>query len=143
MFRRSIRSCGTLAWVRSGRTRILLMKRTSFYSYALVIAIACLHLFEKSRVVKNLSDKLEELEDQSDFGRIRCPLCRWQPRRFDRWCCVDCADPEYFFNGCGAVWNTFETRGVCPNCSHHWQWTACLACHGWSLHEDWYVENRD
>jgi hypothetical protein len=42
------------------------------------------------------------------------------------------------FDGCGARWNTFTTRGKCPGCRHQWQWTSCLRCLGWSLHEDWY-----
>jgi hypothetical protein len=119
------------------------MKARSVQRWQLMIGIACLHLFERSRLVKDLSETQQELKDETDFGRIRCPLCLWQPRRSDRWCCVDCAAPEYFFNGCGTQWNTFETRGICPGCGHQWQWTACLACHGWSLHDDWYVEGKD
>jgi len=40
--------------------------------------------------------------------------------------------------GCGTVWNTFWTGGVCPGCSYRWQITACLACRQFSPHEDWY-----
>jgi hypothetical protein len=43
--------------------------------------------------------------------RIRCPLCGWQPAKTDRWVCSP---------GCGHLWNTFETRGVCPACAKHW-----------------------
>jgi hypothetical protein len=74
---------------------------------------------------------------------IRCPLCEWQPRPSSRWACADCPIPEAFFGGCGAVWNTFDTGGVCPGCLHAWQWTLCLACGGWSLHDDWYVEDEE
>ena len=38
------------------------------------------------------------------------------------------------------AWNTFETRGKCPDCAHQWRWTSCLRCEGWSRHEDWYVK---
>ena len=62
--------------------------------------------------------------------RIRCPRCRWRPRRGDRWYC---SRP-----GCGTSWNTFQTRGRCPGCGHQWTMTACLACHQWSRHLDWY-----
>ena len=58
---------------------------------------------------------------------IRCPKCKWQPGRRDRWQCV-----------CSHIWNTFDTRGVCPACKHAWQDTQCLACHQWSPHEAWY-----
>jgi hypothetical protein len=73
-----------------------------------------------------------------DFGRIRCPLCKWQPKPSHRWFCAPCDSPEFFADGCGTRWNTFSTRGRCPSCGHHWLWTACLNCTGWSLHADWY-----
>ena len=64
--------------------------------------------------------------------RIRCPRCGWEPTRHDQWMCR-----------CGHVWNTFETRGVCPACSHQWRDTQCLRCQAWSPHEDWYVEEDE
>lgn len=72
-------------------------------------------------------------ETRDDFSRIRCPECRWQPSKADTWCC----DP-----GCGHVWNTFETRGRCPNCGKQWQYTACHKCEKWSPHEAWYEERK-
>jgi hypothetical protein len=39
--------------------------------------------------------------------RIRCPKCKWQPGRGERWMCK-----------CRHVWNTFDTHGVCPACQH-------------------------
>ena len=62
-------------------------------------------------------------------GRIRCPLCGWTPRSEDRWTCL-----------CGCLWNTFETRGRCPECGSQWLKTQCLACSRWSPHEDWYAD---
>jgi Uri superfamily endonuclease len=76
--------------------------------------------------------------DTPDFNRIRCPLCKWQPKPANRWFCAPCDYPEYFDEGCGKCWNTFATRGCCPGCGHQWRWTACLNCAGWSLHVDWY-----
>jgi hypothetical protein len=52
--------------------------------------------------------------------------------------CVSQGPPEFFTGGCGTVWNTFDTRGRCPGCSHQWTWTRCFACDGWSPHDDWY-----
>ena len=72
------------------------------------------------------------------FGGIRCPLCHWRPSPSSLWCCDSTRTPEPFFGGCGALWNTFSTRGRCPGCAHQWQWTSCLHCKGWSLHDDWY-----
>jgi hypothetical protein len=40
--------------------------------------------------------------------------------------------------GCGHVWNTFTTKGVCPKCSFAWEITACLSCKQYSLHKNWY-----
>jgi hypothetical protein len=60
-------------------------------------------------------------------GRIRCPQCRWQPRKDDRWQCV-----------CNHLWHTFDTRGRCPVCSTQWHTMQCLRCAKWSAHVDWY-----
>ena len=83
----------------------------------------------------------ERVDDRADFARIRCPLCRWQPSRSSRWICGQSGPPENYNDGCGTRWNTFETRGQCPGCSHQWVWTACLRCHEFSRHVDWYGEN--
>jgi hypothetical protein len=40
--------------------------------------------------------------------------------------------------GCGTVWNTFTTHGVCPKCSWEWIITACLSCKQFSPHAEWY-----
>ena len=76
--------------------------------------------------------------DEADAAKIRCPLCKWHPKRDSFWVCWDCDHPEYFYSGCGMEWNTFETKGLCPGCSHQWIWTSCLQCFLWSKHEDWY-----
>lgn len=60
---------------------------------------------------------------------IRCPLCDWKPQPEDRWACAP---------GCGAVWNTFWTRGLCPSCAKQWADTQCPSCHGISPHRKWY-----
>lgn len=58
---------------------------------------------------------------------IRCPKCKWRPRKQDRWAC-----------SCGHVWNTFDTGGVCPACIKRWTVTQCLECLVMSPHSDWY-----
>lgn len=62
--------------------------------------------------------------------KICCPKCEWQPDARDKWLCGA--------NGCGHVWNTFETMGRCPNCGKIWQSTQCFSCVRWSKHMDWY-----
>ena len=101
-------------------------------------------LFQKiPKTDGNILDKVKEKDETADSSKIRCPLCRWQPRASSRWFCADAGFPEYYFDGCGTMWNTFATRGVCPDCAHRWQWTTCLACHKMSRHKDWYAKKDD
>ena len=76
-------------------------------------------------------------------AKIRCPRCAWQPDRRSRWFCLPMGAPEFFANGCGHSWNTFDTRGRCPGCSHQWQHTSCHQCTATSPHEDWYERASD
>lgn len=62
---------------------------------------------------------------------VRCPKCSWQPHEKDRWACK-----------CGHAWNTFETCGLCPACSHQWEVTACFGCGAVSPHLEWYDEQQ-
>jgi hypothetical protein len=78
-------------------------------------------------------DVLTGVTEDDRFRRIRCPLCAWRPVASSRWFCSQCND---------CTWNTFDTRGRCPKCSYQWKYTACLSCHKFSPHEDWY-ELRD
>ena len=82
-------------------------------------------------------DEVDVVEDEDEPGGpdIRCPKCGWRPRAQDRWMCAP--------TGCGHVWNTFDTGGICPNCGRQWLQTACLACHRWSPHPDWYAKGDD
>ena len=82
---------------------------------------------------------LDEHRQQQAGGRIRCPSCNWQPPRSSRWFCISIGPPENYASGCGQGWNTFDTRGQCPGCFHHWHHTSCLSCNKWAKHDDWYV----
>ncbi|HZS05572.1 MAG TPA: hypothetical protein VFD58_12100 [Blastocatellia bacterium] len=118
-----------------------LKRKSSRQIFRLAAAFA---LFQKSLRPGDTTDIVEQSDDgEPDFSHIRCPLCRWQPDASSLWYCGDCPSPEYFFDGCGTMWNTFETRGLCPGCGHQWRWTGCLSCAGWSLHEDWYTKETD
>ena len=64
--------------------------------------------------------------------RIRCPKCGFEPHKSDRWSCT-----------CLHSWNTFDTGGLCPGCGKQWTMTACLRCHEWSPHKDWYENPPD
>jgi hypothetical protein len=105
---------------------------------------AALLLYQRSLTPEDAAEVVEESGDETpESGRVRCPLCGWRPPASSLWVCDDCGHPEYFYGGCGCVWNTFDTRGLCPGCGHRWRWTSCLSCGGWSLHEDWYTTDSD
>ncbi|HEY3742391.1 MAG TPA: hypothetical protein VGL53_21220 [Bryobacteraceae bacterium] len=79
----------------------------------------------------SIKPKSEKKKKASGGGGIRCPKCRWTPRRFDTWMCH-----------CRTVWNTFDTRGKCPGCGFQWTQTNCPACREWSPHEAWYEKDN-
>jgi hypothetical protein len=58
---------------------------------------------------------------------VHCPACGWSPDASARWAC-----------SCGFMWNTFDTRGVCPACEKQHLDTACFACRERTSHERWY-----
>lgn len=117
------------------------LKRKSFRQ--LCLAAIIFSLFQRSAMPGEVVDEdIEMGEEDPEFSRLRCPLCRWQPNASSEWECGDCGYPEYFYDACYAVWNTFTTRGRCPGCGHQWRWTSCLRCNGWSLHEDWYTNEK-
>jgi len=121
------------------RFEVKLKHSRRLYALALIFS-----LFQKQLEREDGAEEAPVLEDEEpEFARIRCPLCLWRPNASSRWACVDCAHPEHFHGGCGTVWNTFDTRGLCPGCGHQWRWTGCLNCHRWSLHEDWYAKDED
>jgi hypothetical protein len=120
----------------------MLLKQGSLRRYQALAAF--FWLFQRGVAPVDTTETIDQSDgEESAHSRIRCPLCRWQPDAGSVWECSDCAYPEYFFGGCGMVWNTFDTRGLCPGCGHQWRWTACLSCGGWSLHEDWYAKEGE
>ena len=97
------------------------------FAYILPVVIG---LVISKRVVTD-----ETKDKRGGRSGIRCPACRWQPAKGDRWCCGP--------GGCLHVWNTFDTRGRCPNCGKQWQSTLCLNCATWSPHDEWYEESGE
>ncbi|MGI9054625.1 MAG: hypothetical protein ACR2F2_02350 [Pyrinomonadaceae bacterium] len=109
----------------------------------LIFTYSIFSAFQKTSETEEILKTFNEEKDKTDFQRIRCPLCKWQPDSSSRWFCADADAPEFFYGGCGAMWNTFETRGKCPGCNHQWRWTSCLRCGCWARHEDWYQKADD
>ena len=89
-----------------------------------------LWMIEHRPAVEGRPNDLPEMNAEGDGSDVRCPLCGWTPAEKDRWACR-----------CLHSWNTFDTGGVCPNCLYQWAYTQCLACHGWSLHSEWYPKD--
>lgn len=58
---------------------------------------------------------------------IQCSSCEWSPDGDKHWSC-----------SCGHLWNTFTTKGKCPNCGTQWKDTWCPACGKTTAHKDWY-----
>lgn len=108
----------------------------------LIFTYSFFSAFQKTAEAEKILKAVEEEKAADDFQRIRCPLCKWRPRASSRWFCADADAPEFFYGGCGAMWNTFETGGKCPRCNHQWRWTSCLRCGGWSRHDDWYEKTE-
>ncbi|MGH7887706.1 MAG: hypothetical protein ACREPG_07560, partial [Candidatus Binatia bacterium] len=71
------------------------------------ISIVFLLLLEHPKLERTITKKPQKVTNLPDFSRIRCPLCRWQPKPSHRWFCASCEYPEFFDDGCGACWNTF------------------------------------
>ena len=120
----------------SRNKRMLIKNQYSFHCDFVGDLFLLLQTDPKS--VETTAKQTKQESELPDFSRVRCPLCKWQPNPSHRWFCAQCESPEFFADGCGTCWNTFNTRGRCPGCGHQWRWTACLNCEGWSLHSDWY-----
>lgn len=80
-----------------------------------------------------VQDRLDQIEQfYPASAEIRCPLCSLPPPKGAKWECT-----------CGCVWNTFETRGCCPDCGRRWGETECRSCRGVVPHHAWYGVPKD
>ena len=61
---------------------------------------------------------------------VACPGCAYVPSPYDRWVCAP--------DGCGHMWDTFETRAKCPECGALFPWTTCPGCSKTYPHAAWY-----
>ena len=101
-----------------------------------------LNFFKQTRIADDIITKILR-DDAERRNAIRFPRCGWHPSASSRWTCNAEQTPEPVFHGCGTVWNTFDTRGRCPGCQHHWQWTSCLSCGEWLPHLEWYEQSGE
>ncbi len=72
-------------------------------------------------------------DEKRDYSKsnICCPECKWIPDGKKNWGCT-----------CGFVWDTFQTKGKCPQCETQWKDTWCPKCKKTSKHQDWYQPNE-
>ncbi|MHA1270474.1 MAG: hypothetical protein ACTSPY_11845 [Candidatus Helarchaeota archaeon] len=60
----------------------------------------------------------------------RCPGCGWIPTKDARWQC----------HKCDAIFNTFETGAICPDCGIIFKKTQCILCGGCFPYDDWFED---
>lgn len=120
----------SLLWYPLGRARSLLVASfLGFFGVAGLLALAlwmqsiwtgliaayagmnCWNGFKTARALR----KVEQIPRRTGFA---CPSCRTAPPLGPIWRC----------NKCDTKFDTFETGGVCPQCSARFDKTACLDC---------------
>ena len=69
----------------------------------------------------------EARQAATSSAKQRCPRCQWTPMPSDIWACT-----------CGHHWNTFKTKGRCPDCDKLWDTTWCQQGKKSSPHAEWY-----
>lgn len=65
---------------------------------------------------------------RANSARVSCPGCAAVPSATWDWQC----------SFCHCIWDTFATRGECPNCAFVYPATQCLSCGQTFRHHDWY-----
>jgi Zn-dependent protease len=131
----------SLLWYPLGRARSLLVASfLGFFGVAGLLALAlweqsiwtgliaayagmnCWNGFKTARALR----KLEKIPRRQGFA---CPSCRTAPPSGPFWRC----------NTCSTKFDTFETGGVCPQCSARFEQTTCLDCRHQSPISEWKV----
>lgn len=105
---------------------------------SVLLFLQAIVMLDKTDRFKNIEHEMDTGDSKDKFSKIRCPACKWRPTAASRWVCFDEFCEEHPMGGCFTDWNTFDTRGVCPGCQHHWKNTTCLWCGVHSPHEEWY-----
>jgi Zn-dependent protease len=131
----------SLLWFPLGRARSLLI--ASVFGFLGVAGFVLLALWEQSvwlgliaayagmncwtgfKTARALRS-LEKIPRRQGFA---CPSCRSAPPIGPIWRC----------NKCDTKFDTFETGGVCPQCSARFEKTACLDCHQQAPVAEWRV----
>lgn len=86
----------------------------------LFIAPRCWQGFQQARELS----RREKMPRHADY---KCPSCHESPVAGEFWQC----------GKCGAAFDTFVTRAVCPNCQTQFAQTACLDCGEVNAFTEW------
>jgi hypothetical protein len=131
----------SLLWYPLGRARSLMVASVlGFFGVAGLVLLAlmvrslwigliaayagmnCWNGFKTAQALRNL----EKLPRRRGFA---CPSCHTAPPVGPFWSC----------NHCGTQFDTFQTGGVCPQCSARFENTTCLDCRHKSPIAQWQV----
>jgi hypothetical protein len=82
--------------------------------------INCWNGFKNAQALR----KLEKIPRRQGFA---CPSCHTPPPVGPFWRC----------NHCNAQFDTFQTGGVCPQCSARFEKTTCMDCRQQSPIQEW------
>jgi len=99
----------------------VIMKNDSwYYILAAFIAFNCWIGFQQARAMAKIANATRR-------DGFACPVCRVAPPRGPFWVCGKCRKP----------FDTFETRGLCPNCGVEYSVTFCPECGSLRPMSDW------
>jgi Zn-dependent protease len=82
-----------------------------YYILAAFVLLNCWSGFQQARA-------LARVANAPRHDGFACPVCKVAPPRGALWVCGKCRKP----------FDTFETRGVCPNCGTQFSATSCPEC---------------
>ena len=122
----------SLLWFGLGRARSLMV--ATIVGFVGVAGLLLLALYAHSPwigvmsvfILMNCWGGLRQAQALSRFARLprhagyACPRCKAAPPIGAFWRCSQC----------GAAFDTFQTQGICTNCSSRFPLTACLDCGG-------------
>jgi Zn-dependent protease len=119
---RSLMVASVLGFFGVGGLILLALARKSVWTF-LIAAYAGMNCWSGFKTAQALR-KLEALPRRQGFA---CPSCRTSPPLGPFWTC----------NHCHTSFDTFETGGVCPQCSARFATTTCLDCRRQSPIAEW------
>ncbi|HKD61374.1 MAG TPA: site-2 protease family protein [Terracidiphilus sp.] len=119
---RSLMVASVLGFLGVAGLVLLALWLQSFWT-GLIAAYAGINCWNGFKTAQALR-KLEKIPRRQGFA---CPSCHTSPPVGSFWRC----------NNCSAQFDTFQTGGVCPQCSARFEKTTCMDCHQQSPIQEW------